>query len=168
MTALAIVSNYILISIPNVKLMDLIVFVTGFSFGPIKGALVGAMIWLVYGVINPYGFSFPVWISTMIGETVYGIVGGIRGKMGINIKRKRDYLIRSFEMSLWGILTTMFYDVLTNLVFSYSLGINFIQTLIIGLPFTLLHQVSNAVIFFSLSLPLILGIGELNCKNKYL
>lgn len=41
LVALCVASNYAMISIYNVKFMDLIVFVAGFAFGPFVGATVG-------------------------------------------------------------------------------------------------------------------------------
>ena len=76
MTAACIVSNYLLIGVFNVKLMDLIVFSSGFLFGPPVGASVGIPPWLVYGTLNPYGLSFPVLVATPFMESLYGIVGG--------------------------------------------------------------------------------------------
>jgi hypothetical protein len=81
LSAAAIASNYLLIGVANVKFMDLIVFTAGFIMGPTMGAATGAMIWLVYGTINPYGFSLPILGATMLGEAVYGVAGGIYGKV---------------------------------------------------------------------------------------
>jgi len=96
MTAACIVSNYLLIGVFNVKLMDLIVFSSGFLFGPSVGASVGILTWLVYGTLNPYGFSLPVLVATSLMESVYGIVGGIigkRGKMGVGLTSNLSAMI---------------------------------------------------------------------------
>lgn len=42
-TATCIASNYLLIGVINVKFMDLIVFASGFVFGPAIGASVGIL-----------------------------------------------------------------------------------------------------------------------------
>ena len=79
LSAAAIASNYMLIGVANVKFMDLIVFTAGFIMGPTLGAATGVMVWLVYGTINPFGFSLPILGATMIGEAVYGVAGGLYG-----------------------------------------------------------------------------------------
>jgi len=80
LSAAAIASNYMLIGVANVKFMDLIVFTAGFIMGPTMGAATGVMVWLVYGTINPFGFSLPILAATMIGEAIYGVAGGLYGK----------------------------------------------------------------------------------------
>src|SRR5438128_3178692 len=54
-TALALATNYALIGIPNVKIMDTLVFVAAFFFGLRLGIGAPASIWLVYGFVNPNG-----------------------------------------------------------------------------------------------------------------
>ncbi|RLE85939.1 MAG: hypothetical protein DRJ41_00200 [Thermoprotei archaeon] len=160
MAGLALVTNYALISVPNVKLMDLIVFAVGFSLGPVKGALMGVLIWVVYGTLNPYGFSLPIWLSTMVGESIYGVVGGLRGKRGFRLGGRREYLLRSLEMAFWAFLTTLIYDLLTNVVFALTFGIPVIQALLAGTPFMMLHQAGNIVSFFTLAIPVIQAINK--------
>ncbi len=53
LVALSVSSNYAMVWIPNVKLMDLLVFIGGFISGTLDGALVGALSWVVYGFLNP-------------------------------------------------------------------------------------------------------------------
>ena len=57
MAAVAIASNYLLIGVVNVKFMDLIVFSCGYVLGTNFGGVLGVLIWLVYGSLNPYGFA---------------------------------------------------------------------------------------------------------------
>jgi uncharacterized membrane protein len=77
----------------NVKFMDLIVFVSGVVFGPLMGASVGVLTWLVYGTLNPYGFSLPILLATCTGESIYGIIGGMLGSKQIknNHETASDY-----------------------------------------------------------------------------
>jgi len=157
MTAACIVSNYLLIGIFNVKLMDLIVFSSGFLFGPSVGASVGILTWLVYGTLNPYGFSLPVLVATSLMESVYGIVGGIlgkRGKMGVGLTGNLKY-------GIIGFLLTFLYDLVTNIVSGLSAGIPLGVALIAGIPFAIAHQGSNAAFFFLGASPLISAVGRL-------
>ncbi len=157
MTAACIVSNYLLIGIFNVKLMDLIVFSSGFLFGPSVGASVGILTWLVYGTLNPYGFSLPILISTSLMESLYGIVGGLlgnRGEMGAGIASNLKY-------GIVGFLLTFVYDLVTNIVSGLSAGIPLTVALITGIPFAIAHEGSNAVFFFLGAPPLISAVGRL-------
>jgi uncharacterized membrane protein len=157
MTAACIVSNYLLIGVFNVKLMDLIVFSSGFLFGPTVGASVGILTWLVYGTLNPYGFSLPVLISTSFMESLYGIVGGFlgtRANMGIGLTSNLKY-------GIVGFLLTFVYDLVTNIVSGLSAGIPLSVALITGIPFAIAHEGSNAVFFFLGAPPLISAVGRL-------
>ncbi len=157
MTAACIVSNYLLIGVFNVKLMDLIVFSSGFLFGPSVGASVGILTWLVYGTLNPYGFSLPILVATSLMESLYGIVGGLlgsKGKMGVGFTANLKY-------GIVGFLLTFVYDLVTNIVSGLSSGIPLTVALITGIPFAIAHEGSNAVFFFLGAPPLISAVGRL-------
>lgn len=148
MTATAIASNYLLIGILNVKFMDLIVFAGGYLFGGVFGVSIGVLTWLVYGTINPYGFNLPTLVATMLGESIYGLVGGfVRDRLSLGGSWRPD-----LRLAVVGFLLTFFYDVLTNIVSAWVAGIPILVAFITGIPFTLIHEVSNAV-FFAVGLP---------------
>jgi uncharacterized membrane protein len=151
LTALSIGTNYAMISLSNVKLMDLIVFVGGFCFGPFAGALIGILSWAVYGSINPIGFSLPIWLSTMLSESIYGIAGAFvrkgLGQNGIDGFGHRRINVSVF-FGILGMLLTIVYDTLTNIVFGYVSGWNILVAVIFGfVPLGLVHLVSNAFFF---------------------
>src|SRR5712691_7455618 len=56
-TALAIATDYAMLPLANIKLMDSIVFVSALAFGLGVGVSVGTLTWLVYGSVNPLGSS---------------------------------------------------------------------------------------------------------------
>lgn len=159
-TALCIGSNYALIGIPNLKVMDFFVFITGFIFGPVIGASVGILIWLIYGVINPYGFVPQVWISTMLSETFYGLAGGALGKWASSIDLNENHLRLSILFGAVGFITTLLYDLSTNVVYAFSFGVPLIVAIIMGVPFAVLHEISNAIIFGACSIPLIIALEK--------
>ncbi|MEM3388445.1 MAG: hypothetical protein QW491_03400, partial [Thermoproteota archaeon] len=47
LAALAISSNYVLLSLPNVKLMDVIIFASSMAMGLKFGAVLAVLIWIV-------------------------------------------------------------------------------------------------------------------------
>jgi len=172
LTAVCIVSNYALIGLPNVKVADLIVFVAGFCFGSMAGAATGALTWIVYGVLNPLGFSFPVWISTIVGEAIYGIVGGIIGMAHSGKLRAGSRVSAcSLEMALWGFILTFIYDLITNVVFALTFGIPIIYALATGwlVPpwFGILHEGSNTILFSLAAIPLIRVIKNIKGGERH-
>jgi uncharacterized membrane protein YeaQ/YmgE (transglycosylase-associated protein family) len=171
LVALSIATNYALIGVWNVKLMDFIVFVGGFCFGPVVGVLIGVFSWAVYGTLNPQGFMLQIWLATMFSEMIYGIIGGfLRKGLGSNFKGER-WRASVFFASI-GALLTLVYDVITNVVFGLTAGWNIIFAVVVGfIPFGLLHEVSNICFFGFGSVPVISAInkvvgGERNVNLK--
>ena len=142
LAASAVASNYVLIGVPNVKFMDLIVFTAGFLMGPVMGVATGVLVWLVYGTINPYGFSLPILVATIIGESFYGVAGGFYCKF---------FQSDGSGIDLWaavlGFLLTFVYDLFTNVVSAFTVGIPVSVALVAGIPFMLAHVVSNTLFF---------------------
>src|SRR6059036_3162894 len=54
-TAVSLGTNFAMIDIPNVKLMDAFVFIAAFLFGLEVGLGSAVSVWAVYGFINPWG-----------------------------------------------------------------------------------------------------------------
>ena len=156
MTGLCVATNYALVGVPNVKFMDLIVFTTGFIFGWASGLSVGVLTWMVYGTLNPYGFSLPILIATSLGEAIYGIVGGFVGKFDSKnlVEDKNDkgkYFIFGLKLAILGVLLTATYDFFTNIVVALTLdpyNPPFIPVFINGAPFAIVHTISNVTFFF--------------------
>ena len=159
MTAACIVSNYLLIWVVNVKFMDLIVFSSGFLFGPTVGASVGILTWLVYGTLNPYGFSLPLLVTTSLMESLYGVAGGLLGANGAG--RMGMGLTSNLKYGIVGFLLTFIYDLVTNVVSGLSVGIPLTVAIVTGIPFAIIHEGSNAAFFFLGAPPLISAVGRL-------
>lgn len=169
LTAIAVLSNYSLIWIPNVKIMDLIVFISGFYYGILAGIIVGILSWMVYGSLNPYGFVLQIWLATMLCETFYGIIGGLL-KNKDNIFIEENYKFRkSILLGFIGFLITLLYDVLTNLAFAYIFNLPFIYVMIFGIPFTISHEISNFILFSIGLIPIIKIIKKIGGdKNVFI
>lgn len=158
--ALCIGSNYALVSIPNFKVMDFFVFISGFVFGPLVGASIGILIWLIYGVLNPYGFVFQVWLATMFSEAIYGFGGGILGKKTASINFYSSGVGLSFLFGASGFFLTLFYDLVTNVVYAWAFNIPIGIALITGVPLALVHEVGNSVLFGTCSVSLIIMLEK--------
>ncbi|MEM3601739.1 MAG: hypothetical protein QXN87_03595 [Candidatus Bathyarchaeia archaeon] len=156
--ALCLGSNYALAGLPNFKFMDFLVFISGFVFGPIAGGSIGILIWMVYGVINPYGFVPQIWVATMLSESVYGFAGGFLGRKNPLNKFEGNPLSFGVFLGVIGLFLTFIYDLITNFVYAYALNIPLVIALITGVPFALVHQLSNTLIFGICSIPVITAI----------
>jgi hypothetical protein len=160
LAAAAIATNYIMIGALNIKLMDLIVFTSGYMMGSLMGAFTGLLVWLIYGTINPFGFSLPIFVSTIIGETMFGIAGGFFTARNLD---------STFGFDPWaaatGFLLTFIYDLFTNIVSGVTAGVPIFMALITGIPFMLAHMLSN-MLFFGLGFkPLVNSINKVMMKG---
>lgn len=161
LTASCVVTNYLMIGLVNVKFMDLIVFCSGFRFGSLIGGLVGFLTWLVYGTVNPYGFSFPILMATSIGESIYGIVGGLLGGLRLPESGTSRLWFMDARFALIGFILTFIYDLFTNIVTSFVTGIPIGTVLLAGVPFAIVHELSNTLFFFVGASPLLAALRRL-------
>ncbi len=83
-TALSLATNYAMIDIPNVKLMDAFVFIAAFLFGLEVGIGTAFSIWAVYGFINPYGQDdLTLLLFLMTGECLYAVAGALLSRTSV-------------------------------------------------------------------------------------
>jgi uncharacterized membrane protein len=161
LVAICVATNYALVGVPNVKVMDFLVFITGFCFGPVIGILTGILGWAVYGAMNPYGFILQVWLATMFSESIYGLLGGLVGKTLALTNFSDERIKLSIFFGSMGLISTFIYDIITNVVYASAFGIPFIVAFVIGAPLTILHEVGNAAIFGVISIPVIVAFEQL-------
>jgi hypothetical protein len=158
-TALSLGTNYAMIDIPNVKLMDAIVFIAAFLFGLDVGLGSAVSIWIIYGFINPWGQAgFPLLFFLIGGECFYAIAGGFlrRTSTGRQMAKNGGYRHATILFGGLGLLTTFAYDAITNfasfLFLTNSLYQAFLIGMITGAPFALFHELSN-LFFFATIVP---------------
>lgn len=145
MTALALVGNYALVAIPNLELGSTVLFVTAYVFGAQMAIWSTLIMSVLFGVINPWGGFIPqIWISQVIGWFYIVTIGSIMGKRGASGKRLEP---RKWELAITGAFVTFIFEQITNLGYSATFGVPFFLAVIAAIPFTILHIVSNAVIF---------------------
>jgi len=152
--AINLSSNYAMIGIPNIKFMDLFVFISGYLMGAIPGIMVGILTWLVYGTLNPYGFNLVILGATCLGESIYGLVGWLSAKFGLGSNlpsTKLDdeaFWWMNLKFGIIGFFLTFIYDLFTNIVSVVIVGLPPIMAIIQGAPFALAHEISNFFFFF--------------------
>jgi hypothetical protein len=143
LVALIIGSNYALFALPNVKLMDMLVFLAGFWLGPVYGAAAGALSWLGYGTVNPLGFNLITLATVVPMEMLYGVLGGLLRK-----RAAPNPLDMAWSFGLVALGTTLLYDLVTNAV----TGAIWYNSVVVGIvagifPFSVLHVLSNLLLF---------------------
>lgn len=200
-TATALSTNYAMIDVPNVKLMDALVFIATFLFGLRVGFGSAIGTWTVYGFINPYGQdTLSLLVFLIVGECFYALAGAAltRSTLTENMLQeitlsksrsgnllqnqhmrpghdKQSYrsklnpfsiLKKTYRRALpfgrlsllfgaAGFIATFGYDVLTNFgtyVFTTkSVYDALVIGLITGIPFAVVHEISNLVFFATLA-----------------
>ena len=163
LAALCIGTNYAMLPLPNVNLMDAIVFTTSLIFGVIPGAAVATISWLVYGTLNPFGLSPPVLITVIISEIIYVIAGRlVRKTASGNPKSNFKGLERNLIYGTAGLFATLAYDLITNAV----VGLVVYKSVWIGLltmnfpiPLGIIHEASN-FFFFATVAPILVRVLE--------
>lgn len=173
LTSINLASNYAMIGIPNVKFMDLIVFISGYSIGLIPGVLVGVLTWLIYGTLNPWGFNLIILVATCLSETIYAIFGWLSRRFNLvsdispslNING-RNYWLMSLKFGIIGFFATFLYDLITNIASVVIVGLPPIMAIITGAWFAIIHEVSNFLFFFSCGIPLALLIEKLTFEKE--
>ena len=161
LAALCIGTNYVMLPLPNINLMDAIVFTTGLFYGFIPGASVAAIAWLVYGSLNPLGFSAPILLVVISAEMLYAFIGSRLQRTSLGHPHK-DYssVERYLIFGVAGLFATLAYDIITNAV-SGLLAYNSIWlgliTMNVPLPLGIIHAASNFVLFATIT-PLLLKL----------
>jgi hypothetical protein len=151
--------------------MDVIVFLAGYLAGVYGGVVVAALSWLIYGVLNPLGFSIFMLLAVIPAQTVYGLAGVLLSKTGV----RGTFAHVAIRFGLAGLLSTLVYDVATNMVY----GIVFTNTLwpgmLVGLltmnfplPLGIMHEVSNLLLFAFLAPKVIPMIRRATVPNSFL
>ena len=160
-TALSLGTNYVMIDIPNVKLMDALIFIAAFLFGLEVGLGSAISAWLVYGFINPYGQADPILLLfLMTGECFYAIAGALLSRASAArdlLSKGRPYKRIGLLFGMIGFQATFAFDIITNFgswIFkTSSLYQALIVGLITGVPFAIIHEASN-IVFFATVVPL--------------
>ncbi len=150
-----------MLPLPNVNLMDAIVFTTSLFFGAVPGAAVATVSWLVYGTLNPFGLSIPILATVIVCESVYVLAGHLfRGTPSGNPLSRVKGWERSVLFGTVGVLSTLAYDVITNAVVgvvAYNSVWIGLLTMNVPVPLGIIHEASNLV-FFATVVPILLRV----------
>lgn len=152
-SAAAIGTGYALALIPNVELVTVILFLSGCHLGARTGAMVGAGTEFIFSAANPLGSGllFPPLIAAQV--VAMGFVGAAGGwTRKLLLSESFPPITRAAILAVIGFALTFLYDVLTTVAYPLATGLDRRATagvLLSGILFTLLHQITNAVLFAS-------------------
>jgi hypothetical protein len=158
-TALSLGTNYAMIDIPNVKVMDALIFLAAFLFGLQVGVVSAVTTRLIYGFFNPYGQATSILPFLCLGECFYAVAGVLLARTAAArevLSQTRPYKGMSLLFGLVGLQATFAFDVLTNFgtyLFTTNSAYNaLIIGMITGAPLGILHEATNLA-FFALVVP---------------
>ncbi len=158
LTALTVALGYALAAVPNIELMTVNVFISGFLLGRRTGSLVGIAAMTFYSLFNPMGASLP---PLMLAQIVsFGSIGFAGGLLAPAIGGMGSRMASLLVAGAVGFIITLIYDLLTSIASYYVVaGINsglwpFVAG---GILFMAAHQVWNAAVF-ALALPTVLRV----------
>ncbi|MGQ9596186.1 MAG: hypothetical protein ACUVQY_02840 [Thermoproteota archaeon] len=155
LASLATSSNYALISIPNVKLMDAIIFASSMAMSSKFGIALTVLIWLVYGTLNPYGFNLPTLMVVMLSEMIYVLSSKMPSVLGFKATGAKIH--NTLILASIGLFSTLIYDLMTNAFVGYLFYGSVLMGLItmnFPIPMGIIHELSNAL-FFPIAVPVI-------------
>jgi energy-coupling factor transport system substrate-specific component len=159
--AVCVVLGYLFLPVPNLEMISAGVFICGIWMGPRTGWLIGFLAEAIFSLSNPMGFPPPPLLAAQVlGMSLVGLTGGLLRRLLLDdgFFSRRGWP-RHLLLGAAGLLLTIVFDLLTTISFPLTAGFSLQQiqvALAFGLPFTLIHQAANALIF-ALVVPLIIN-----------
>ena len=142
---------------PNVEFTSLVVFLVGAIFGTSFGATLGILVMFINGFFSPWGLAGLMLPFQVTGMVIVGIGGGLYRRTRGGLYDARSCI----ETAVLGAFLTLVYDIITNfgVAVSYMLigmpiSLAFINAIISGAIFSVIHIVSNTAVFGLIFFPL--------------
>ena len=158
LAALTTAAGYALAGVPNVELVTVLIFVSGFLLGAKLGAAVGAVSWAAHSMFNPLGAALPpIFAAQVVSGVLVGCMGGLLGR---RLVRVRNRLAASLAAGFIGLVLTVVFQLLVNTAFFFTFtddgaSRSLYKYLLAGLVFTLTHLIWNAAVFAVVLIPLL-------------
>jgi uncharacterized membrane protein len=144
MIALAFDLGYLLAGIPNVEAISAVSFFSGYLLGARSGTVVGAVSIFLFSVFNPFGMTFPAVLAAQtLGMALIGCSGRLWKRLATWVPRPE------LSAACFGAVLTLVYSVLADYGLAISMGRwrEPLPVIAAGIPFSIIHIVSNALIF---------------------
>lgn len=148
-TALIVGSDFVLAGIPNVKLVDTLVFVSAYLYGFRVGASVAVLSEFLWSYLSPWGMPGYIAPFLVAGEVVFAFGGYAASKLW----KEKDGLPMGKSVFIGGALAlgAFLWDIETNVATALIAfwpavsPANVMVTILYGVPFMLSHEVSDFV-----------------------
>lgn len=145
-TALILGSDFVLYPLANVKLLDTVVFVAAFVFGPKVGAAVAVLSETSWGFVSPAGNAGAILPFLVAGELLFVLAGYVALKLGtpgsVTVVSPRNLFFGGLLA-----ICAFCWDFETNLATGLLGGAHTIPSLLAyevpGIPFMILHEASD-------------------------
>ncbi len=150
LVALTVSLGYALAAVPNVELMTITVFLSGYLLGARFGMIVGGASMALHSLFNPLGAALPPLMAAQVAAFVVVALAGAWIAPVLQAMRHRAAEV--VAAGIIGFLVTLFYDVATSAA-AYVVAMDAGSTLTIwrfvagGALFTILHQAWNTGLF---------------------
>lgn len=143
--ALAFGINTPFLAIPNIELFSFSLFLSGLYMGKAGGAATALVAGIIFVFFNPNGAQpiLAIGVVQLFGFLLFGFFGGL---VRPAILKKDNIKLTIAVLLVSGLVLTLWYDFTTNLLFAYIFG-PFWPALIAGLGFSIIHTVSNTIMF---------------------
>ena len=146
-SSLAFAVNAPLLLIPNIETFSVALFLSGVFLGIIDGLAVALVAGTIFIFFNPNGPQtiIAVGLAQLFGFILFGLIGGIFRRIFLTNQSIKKLIVIA---ALLGFVLTLFYDFSTNIALALiHLYGPFWVTLTGGLAFSIIHIVSNTIIF---------------------
>jgi hypothetical protein len=148
LTALVYAAGEALAGVPNVEVITLLVFVSGFLLGPWWGAVVGGAGMGAHSLFNALGTAAPpVWVTQVL---CYAFTGFCGAWIGPRIAALGTRTAQSLASAAAGIALVVFYQLAVNVAsfVAFAAHVPLWTYVWGGLAFAAIQVVWNAALFF--------------------
>lgn len=146
-TALIVGSDFVMAGMANVKLLDSLVFLAAYLFGFRIGASVGVLSEFIWAYATPWGSPGFIAPFLVLGEVIFALAGHVASRIWAG-----EHLFNSgISVAMGGLLAVcaVLWDLETEfgtalIAFWPSVTLEkYVGTVLLGLPFTLAHELSD-------------------------
>jgi len=183
--ALAVACGFALVAVPNVELITLTVFSSGVFLGARRGALAGVLAMFLFTTFNVYGPApFPIALAQVGTMGFVGAVGGWERAWlysSIPSASRRRSMAGFVLLAGSGVFLTALYDLATTVSYAaFMVGADlgarsgsgeesnrgFWALVVAGSAFSLVHVVTNALIFCGVGGSVIRALAHWKRSNR--
>lgn len=146
-TSLVIASDYAMGPLPNVKLVDTLVFSSAYAFGFRIGAAIAVFSEFVWSFVSPYGIAGYITPFLVIGELLFVLTGYAASKVWGKPQRLRSFSLQNSFFGAILAICAFVWDFETNIATGLLTGAHSLTVLLgfelAGIPFMIPHELGD-------------------------